>query len=307
MTEIESDAGWQDVATRWGAFEDGLACYLREMAHQDDHLVVEAPDGGGESGTAPYAQFRVSSPGVIRAELSGNPVLLPEHQLSDDLVEGLVEDDGWQPPSPEEGFPNFSGEVELDSVAVLATMVRSGFEAAFGIPDPGLLSYRAWGPASEHVDELGLVSSDEITDDVVNGTTPAVVPRDRDHLVELVDGFLAEHFDEPVEQDDDGDIVIPTGRFPAYLRVRHDQPALELFAVVVHGVRSRRQAAIELAVLNRDTVWTKYVLRDRAVCQTLCLLAAPFVAEHLAAALPMFLAELDSVRDDLALRTGGRW
>jgi hypothetical protein len=305
MTEIESDEVVHDVSTGWGAFEEGLAGYLRCMAHQDDHLVVEAPDAGGAGGTAPYAQFCVSSPGVIRAELSGNGVLLPEHQLSDDLAEGLVEDEGWHAASPEEGFPNFSAEIDVDSVPVLAAMVRSGLEEAFAVPDPGLLSYRAWGPASEHVDLLGLVSSEDITDDVVNGTTLAVVPRDRDHLVALVDAFLAESFDEPVEQDDDGDFVIPTGRFPAYLRVRQDQPALDLFAVVVHGVRSRRQAAIELAVLNRDTFGTKYVLRDRAVCQTVYLPASPFVAEHLAAVLPMFVAELDSVRDDLALRTGG--
>jgi hypothetical protein len=305
MTEQDSAQMLPDVEVAWELFEEGLATYLACMRHQGDHLIVEAPDGGEEEGTAPYAQFAVFGPDAIRAELSGNTVLREEHRLPDDVAESLVEHGGWEAPRVDQGFTNYAVECDLDSVGAVAAMVRFALADVFAIPDPGLLSYRAWGPASEHAELLGLLSSEEIAVEA-GGASLAVMPRDHDHLVELVEGVLAEVFDEPVEQDDDEDFVIEAGRSRAYVRVRRDQPTIEVFALVVCEVRNQRQAAVEVGLLNRDTVWTKYVLRGRAVLQTVCVPAAPFVAEHLASVVPMFLGELESVRDDLALRTGGR-
>lgn len=303
MTTHESDEIVHDVEVAWDSFEERLAAYLATMQHTEDRLLLELPDGAGP-GTAPYAQVDVIRPAVLRAELSGNAVLEEIHQLDTQglrAVCGL----GWEAPDSGQGFPNYNTEVEVDDADVLAQMIRIGLGEEFGIADPGLLSYRAWGPAAEHVDVLGLASSDEITD-VVSGTTVATMPRDREHLLELVGDCLAELFGEPLEQDDDDDFVIPTPHGAAYVRVRVDEPTIEVFTAVVRDIRSRRQTLVEIGILNRDAVWTKYVIRDRAVVGMLTLPARPFAAEQLSALLPMFLVGLDAVRDDLVLRTGGR-
>ena len=71
--------------------------------------------------------------------------------------------------------------------------------------------------------------------------------------------------------DDDGDVVLMHLEQPVWIRVRPEQPAIEISARVAHDVRSRRATAVELAVLNGDNPWVKWVQRDRTVWQHLVI------------------------------------
>lgn len=158
-----------------------------------------------------------------------------------------------------------------------------------------------------------MVLRGEEPSDVANagtGTEPAqgraFIPKDHGHLVELTRDWLGRHFDPPVAQDGDGDFVINTVFRPIYVRVRTDQPVVEFFTCVVSEVQSRRQAAVEISVLNQQHLFAKFVLIGRTVWMHQYIAAAPFVPAHLSGMFPLFEATLDEARDDLASRTSGR-
>jgi hypothetical protein len=311
MSGFEDNGGLDDGGA-WDEFADALAGYLATMGADDDHLVVETPDSGPDEGATPYAQFCVAGPGWLRAEVSSNAFLAEPFKLTDDQVELMTEDLGWRlPDDPGEGR-NFVVEKAVEDADSIAYLVREVFQDFFGIPHPTLMSARAWGPAAAGVSTLGIPASADVatdivdTDEVPSADSGVTVPRDRDHLLELVRRFLTGYLGEEPVQDDDGDFVIPRDGAPVYVRVREEQPIVDVFTWVVHSVRSRRQAAVEVGLLNRDHLLAKFVLNDRAVYQVINVPAMPFVPAHLRLMLPGYLALVDEVRADLALRTSGR-
>ncbi|MDO8108334.1 hypothetical protein Q6348_14140 [Isoptericola sp. b441] len=151
---------------------------------------------------------------------------------------------------------------------------------------------------------------DEVPADVANPPSPepepplAIMPADRDALARLVHDVVREQTGTDPTIDDDGDIALTHLSQPVWVRARHDQPAVEIFARIAHDVYSRRQAAVEIGLLNRDRTWVRWVLRDRAVWQQLTLPGAPFAPAVLTAMLTVFMETMDETRDDLALRLG---
>lgn len=307
MTTYECGERLVDETTAgWDEFEARLATFLATMRNTEDHIILETPDGGGP-GTAPYVQVDVIRPGVLRAELSGNAVLEEVHQLDDEGLRALF-GLSWEAPDPDQGLPNFHTEVEVEDVEVLAQMIRLALGEQFGVADPELLTYRAWGPAEGSASALGLAATDEVPTDRVGGhglrRISAVVPQSRDQLLALVGETLAEVEDGEVETDVDDDFVLDHGH-RVYVRVRDDEPTIEVFTRVVHDVRSRKRTAVELSLLNRDVRWAKFYLGERSVYMTVTLPGSPYAAEPVRSLVPMFQQTLMRVRDDLALRTGG--
>jgi hypothetical protein len=308
MTEIEvsTQGGVDSQEQAWDLFEVRLAAYLATMEHAEDRLVLETPDSGGDA-TAPYAQVDVVRPGVLRAELSGNSVLEKVHRL-DKAGKRAVRELGWDAPDRAHGFVNFHTELELADVDVLAQMIRAALGETFRLADPELLSYRAWGPAAGEATALGLASTEDVPTDRVGGSgrtsTSATVPDGRDDLLALVGETLAELFDDEVELDEDTDFVLDHGH-RSYVRVREDEPTIEVFTRLVHDVDSRRRTAVELSILNREVRWAKFYLGERSVYMTLTLPGSPYSAAHVRALVPRFEQTVLEVRDDLALRTGG--
>lgn len=69
---------------------------------------------------------------------------------------------------------------------------------------------------------------------------------------------------------------------------------------------SRRAAAVEIGLLNRDSPWVRWTLRDRDIWQTILLPGNPFVPSHLHTMLDQFHKAMTATRDDLAYRTGAK-
>lgn len=303
----------------WDEFEEALAGYLSTMVDGDDHLIVELP-GDERTGTAPYVQFASFGDGTrLRAEVSGNCFLGPDYVL-DDAEEALLRRVGFAVDTSEGAQAgNWYVErpvVETPAVAQLAVLA---LQEVLGVTHPHLLTHQAWGPAADGVAALGLCSSSDVpvekapiektTEKATEKATrrrTAYRPKNRQRLIKLVGRVLDEKYDGCPEPDDDGDYGVRHMGQPVWVRVREDQPAVEIFARVTHGVRSRRGTAVEVGLLNRDHLWLKWELRGRDVWQKLVIPGFPFVPEHLDGMLDVFMDAMTSTRDDLALRVGGR-
>ena len=314
----------ESSAVTWGRFELRLAAYLSTMVDPDagDHLVLEVPGDSGSTGCAPYLQFAAFGDGaMIRAEVSSNRFLAPGHHLSPQQMREL-ETLGWCGADAE--HPNHYLERSVTEVALVSATTVVVLRDLFHLPYPELLSVQAWGPAATEIAILGLPDTADVPADIVDapaetGDVPtgavdaASAPQvlevlytdDRAQLLGCVRDALRERCGVEPTIDEDEDFVLIHLNQPVWIRVGKDDPVVVILARVVHSVRSRRQAAVELGILNRDHPWAKWTLRERSVWQTLLISGQPFAPEHLGDALDAFFASMTETRDDLALRTGG--
>lgn len=321
-TPDEGHHAIEELDALWEKLEEDLTAYLSTMVDPDegDHLLIELtdPDPEGDAGCPPYAQFAAFGGGrMIRAEVSGNAYLLPVYQLGDDGV-GFFVTAGWS--GNDEAENNWYVERPVIGAGEIANHVVWAMRYHFGIAHPQLLTYQAWGPAADSADLLGLCATAEVPiDEPTAPATAAAIrgreavlnrlalkPVDRDDLLHIVESLLREKYEGEPAIDDDGDFVLRHLGQPVWVRVRADQPAVEIMARVAHGVHSRRATAVEVGLLNRDNLWVRWTLHDRTVWQTLVLPGLPFVPTHMDAMLDLFLETMTSTRDDLAYRTGAK-
>lgn len=325
MTNTNHGAGNDPVPAEidaaWAAFEMALAGYLATMSDPDegDHLLLEVtdPDPAGVAGCPPYAQFAAFGDGtMIRAEISGDAHLRPQFRLGEDAAVWFTRK-GWaggaSADANEGEEHNWYVVVPLDRADEVASVVVEAMRDRFGIVHPQLLTYQAWGPAGDEAEFLGLCATAEVPLDEPRavGHEPilgelALRPGNRDELLGFVGAVLREKCGADPTVDDDGDFVLHHLGQPVWVRVRTDQPAVEIIARVAHDVHSRRATAVEIGLLNRDNLWVRWTLRERTVWQTLLLPASPFVPSHLDEMLDLYLAAMSETRDDLAYRTGAK-
>lgn len=282
----------------WSRFQARLGVHLAEMA-EDDTLVIGV-ESAREDETAPYVQL-LATGDELYLEASSNEHLTGPHRLSAG-AEATLAELGLEPPTgtPEEvaasdGTANHALTVpraDADRLAVTAVRI---LRRVFAVPHPAFLE------AEGLFDEPLTSAAGELDEGLV-----PVVPRNRAHLLELVDEALTPVFGHVPEHDDDGDIPVVTGSALVFVRVLEQTPAIELFTVVVDGIEHLDRAAFEVNVLNRDARFLQYVLVEDRVLAYLHIPAYPFVPHHLRGLLAMMSKHIDDVDDDLAARVGGR-
>jgi len=291
----------------WSRFRARLADHIAEMA-DDDILVVSVDsavdDDEDEEGAAPYVQFRAWGETLVRSEVSGgNEFLTAELQL-DDAASGTVVGLGWaEPTGTREGSANFYVDVERAQADRLAVMTTQVLRDVFGVPHPAFLAADGLGDDAE--DDTGLPVGSATADDE-SLEAPAVFPRDREHLLSLVDDALTPIFGQPPEHDEDDDIPVVSGTALVFVRVLERMPTIQLFCFLVHDVVHPDRTAFEVSVLNRDKRFLKFVLVGDSVMAQLHLPAYPFAPEHLRTMLAMMSEAVDEIDDDLVARVGGR-
>lgn len=306
----------QELDEQWAKLEEDLASYLSTMVdpNEDDHLILELPGPSENTGCPPYVQFAAFGEGrMIRAEVSGNAHLTPQYQLGKEGCEFFAEL-GWF--GNDDAEKNWCIERPVAGADEIANHVMSALRSYFGVAHPQLLTHQAWGPACAGASGLGLCSTAEVpAEEPTQGLTPivtgaesvleqvALTPGSREDLVAIVASVLREKYADEPTIDDDGDFVLHHLGQAVWVRVRHDQLAIQIMARVAHEVYSRRAAAVELGLLNRDNLWVSWALHDRTVWQTLALPGLPFVPSHLFTMLDLFLEAMTATRDDLAYRT----
>ena len=291
----------------WSRFQARLADHLADLA-EDDVLVisVESAVDDDADGAAPYVQFVAWGETSIRSEVSSNAYLAAEVRL-DGAGQAAVEALGWHAPTvatdddPDAGSANYYLDTERTSADRLAVMSTRALRDVFGVAHPAFLS--ASGVDEDVEPELGIPSGTGPAEPDVE--VPAVFPEDHEHLRRLVDAALTPFFGSAPLHDEDDDIPVISGSALVFVRVSEQMPAIELFCCVVHGITDLAAAAFEVAVLNRDQRFLKFVLVEDRVMAHLWLPAYPFAPEHLRAMLSVMSETVDVADDDLAARVGG--
>ena len=176
-------------------------------------------------------------------------------------------------------------------------MAVRAFREVFGVPHPAFLSsddLPHHGRSSPHGGE------DAEVDELL-----AVEPDDADHLRALVDAALVPLFGGLPEHDSDDDVPVVNGAGMVWVRVLEHAPVVQLFSALVHDVTDLERAAFEVAVLNRDLQFLKFVLLDDTVMAYLYVPALPFAPLHLRAMLDLMCRTVNRIDKDLATRVGG--
>ena len=168
---------------------------------------------------------------------------------------------------------------------------------AAGVPHPDLLTHRAGGQITQMSPVLGLAWT--------GGDRPPLdfyIETDREALVDLVEDALTDVYS--VGRDEDDDVFLDHLGQRVWVRVLPDAPAIEITTRVAHGATSRRQAAVEVGILNRSNPWIWWQVVGHDIFQTATIESMPFAPYHLMTTMAVFLKALQ-LRDDLALRVGG--
>ncbi len=303
MSEFAESELDRSTALAWSAFRGRLADHVAAM--QDDEVVLveaESPVEDGDPGAAPYVQFCAWGEDLVRCELTSNAYLAAAHLLDEDQVAALVAL-GWNPPThgPEEeagsGSTNFYLDAERIEADRLAVMTVRAFREVFGVPHPAFLSSDDL-PTTDA--PRPTVEGDAEVDELL-----AVEPDDADHLRALVDAALVPLFGGLPEHDSDDDVPVVNGGGMVWVRVLENAPVVQLFSALVHDVTDLERAAFEVAVLNRDLQFLKFLLLDDTVMAYLYVPALPFAPLHLRAMLDLMCRTVNRIDKDLATRVGG--
>lgn len=296
----------------WDQLEQGLATYLERLhdvpSTEPDRLVLEILSPHGAS-ALPFATVTTTPDRTrVSATISGTKNA-PGHPMHPRTAEWL-RDRGWT--ANEQAGTDWSRQRTLtgDGPIKLAHEVVVALKHGFGVPHPGIYTYRVTGPGADVLPDLGLVAGGDIQPEpAAPETSLAIAPSDPEHLRSMVGQVLADCVPGQFSMDDDGDFVVTLEELghPVFVWVPPGEPSVRICARVLHDVRSRRATATELAVLNREASFVSYHLGgEREVWARLDLPGSPFVPDHVRHGLASFLTSVAGVRGDLALRTGGR-
>ncbi|CAA9353653.1 MAG: hypothetical protein AVDCRST_MAG29-2411 [uncultured Nocardioidaceae bacterium] len=293
----------------WFAFQQRLADYLVDM-HDDDTLGISARSGLDDdpsAGAAPYIQIRAWGGDKLRIEALSNAYLDRTYAL-DEAGETRMLSLGWNAPTyppqerPDAGSENYWLDVERRMGDRVAAMTTRAFREVWSIPHPVFL--RADAAGETHPPDLGI--ADATVEQVGESLPDVILPRDNDHLREVVETVLTHRFGQVPIKDSDGDIPLRSGSALVFVHVPADLPLVTLFSPLVRDISGRTRAAEVVADLNRRWPLVKFVLFDDQVVAMVQLPAAPFAPNHLSTMLEMLSRAADRLDDVLVDRLDGR-
>lgn len=287
----------RSVSRAWKGFQARLADYLVSMTDTDSLVIDVVAGEEPDEGAAPYVQFAGFGGDHLRGEVSGNGYLASEYQL-DAREEQVLAQQGWTEP---DGSRNYYVQLPTSDGDRLAVMTVRALRDVFDVPHPAFLATHD----VEAAERLGLTGA---PDDVEpeNDEPLAVIPESAEHLQQLVDDALTPLFGHPPVRDEDGDIAVPYNSTLVFVRVYEDEPLVDIFGSVVTGVTDLDAARVEVGILNRDIKFIKFLVMGDRVLAQLQIPSYPFAPQVLRNMLQFMSQALDSLDDDLALRTGGR-
>jgi hypothetical protein len=312
MSDIDDFDLDRSTAQAWAEFQSRLSDVISMIDDSADLTIGTESEGDG-----PPPFVRLSSPrrDFIRCEAASNAVLGEDFQLSPELLVRM-EKLGWEPPAvggehssaaevtqQEANFWVELPQAESDRISELAvSALRDVYEVQHPIflaPDQ-LAEVLQPAPPPIEADAAVAVLELERAD-----LTPTM-PRDQQHLNDLVDTELAEMYGHRPIRDAEGDVAIRVGSTMLFLRTSRDGQEVVIFAAVVHDVAGRSRAAEVLNDLNVEARWVKFqLIRDR-VFVTISVLSRPFVPAHLHQAVRILSDVADGIDDELAAKLNGR-
>ena len=311
MADIDDFDLDRSTAQAWAEFQSRLSEVTSMIDDTADLTIGTASEGNGPP---PYVRLSSPRPGVIRCEAASNSVLGEDFQLSAELL-AAMERLGFRPPTvadhgstiaPIHPTANFWVElpqIESDRISELAV---SALRDVYGVQHPVFLAPDKLAEALQPV-QAPLESDASIKVAQTNQADPtATMPRNQQHLNDLVDAELAEIYGNPPIRDADGDVAIRVGSTMLFLRTSKDGQEVVLFAPVVHDIAGRSRATEVLNDLNVEARWVKFQLIKDRVFVTISVLARPFVPAHLRQAVRILSDVADGIDNELAAKLNGR-
>jgi hypothetical protein len=312
MADIDDFDLDRSTAQAWAEFQSRLSEVISMI---DDSADLTIGTESESDGPPPFV--RLSSPrrDVIRCEAASNAVLGDDFQLSSGLLTEM-ERLGWQPPTasgeissaaeviqPTANFWIELPQVESDRISELTV---SALRDVYGVQHPIFLApdqlAEVLQPTPPPIERGASIRVLEVE----RADLMATMPRDQQHLNELVDAELAEMYGHQPIRDAEGDVAIRVGSTMLFLRTSQDGQEVVVFAAVVHDVAGRSRAAEVLNDLNVEARWVKFqLIRDR-VFVTISVLSRPFVPAHLHQAVRILSEVADGIDDELAAKLDGR-
>ncbi|WP_054247972.1 T3SS (YopN, CesT) and YbjN peptide-binding chaperone 1 [Rhodococcus opacus] len=305
MQDFDLDSS---VNRDWAEFQRRLADYLAAM-QDEDLLVLESgfEELDESQGLMPCIQFVVWDGDTVRCEVPSNHYLHPDRALTEAEQTYLTEL-GWNRPTrgpddePDDGSPAFYVDKKLSWSDQLAAMAVAAFRDVWGITHPAFLSTE-----TSSTDPEATFDPVAVRPPLVAQLDPAaaVVPRDVEHLHELITLALVPMLGLLPERDPDGDVPIRMGNTILFVGPLADTVDVQLFAPLVHDISDRTRAAEVTADLNRTWSRIKFVLVDDRLSAFLEVSGNPFVPQHLTDSCKAFSDFLSTVDNEFASRFGG--
>jgi T3SS (YopN, CesT) and YbjN peptide-binding chaperone 1/T3SS (YopN, CesT) and YbjN peptide-binding chaperone 3 len=312
MADIDDFDLDRSTAQAWAEFQSRLSEVISVIDDSADLTIDTVSEG---SGPPPFVRLSSPRPGVVRCEAASNAVLGDDFQLSAELL-AAMERLGWQPPAigneqaseaqsarPTANFWIELPQIESDRISELAV---SALRDIYGVQHPVFLAPDQLAEALQPVQAPSEAdASTKVLHEERNDLEPTM-PRDQQHLNDLVDAELAEIYGYPPIRDVDGDVAVRVGSTMLFLRTSRDGKEVVLFAPVVHDVAGRSRAAEVLNDLNVEARWVKFQLIKDRVFVTISVLSQPFVPAHLRQAVRILSDVADGIDNELAAKLNGR-
>jgi hypothetical protein len=277
------------VTASWAQFEGRLGAAIAGL--EDDWIEIGV-QGRGDPDEEPSVDIG-ASPTEIYAFLYDFPGRAAE------ALRAL----GWEPQvRTEDPIVDWEAKLPRSHQDVLVSMVTGALRSAYGVLDPSFLVSDLSGeePQAEAEEDPGSEPPVELVE------PPISTPASPEELQSLVDQTLSAHLELEVQHDADGDVPITNGIVPVWVQVSPSSPRVRVFSHVVVDVRRKRQALIEMDVLNRRSVGISFYLEEDRIVAESYVSATPFVAQHLVETVDDMLAKLDDLAGDLAERVTGQ-
>lgn len=295
MPEFEFDVD-ASIAAGWERFAGHLAGLLGALDPGETFDMAVPALGAPTSGT-PYLRFTCPESGRLHAEVHGggsdiSPVSLSGAQL--DRLESL----GWVARS--------SGAhvtMSADRALETAHLVVDSVTGVFGLPHPVFLN-DVPSPRPRPTPDSG-PDHDPGSDDVDFRPVPISCP---DEATRAVGTALAEVFAREVPADQNDVFTVPAGCVLLFVRAHRSLPLIVFRSPLVASVRDADAAETEVAILNRDSLWCRYVFDGETIYAESELVDRVFLPVNFKIQLAEVSAELDDIHADLARRVRGtRW
>lgn len=298
MPESEFDVD-ASIAAGWDRFADRLAGLLRDLA-PGATFEVTAPVLGKPPARTPYMRFTCTEAGRLHAEVSvGAPDDVPSRPgtaRSEELV-AL----GWNRRDANGGdgrAPEAYVFRPVDRALDIAHLVANTMERVFGIPHPVFLhDVVASGP------DTG--AGDSQPTDADFRPLPISGP---DEATRALGIALSQVYNREMPADDNDVFTVPAGSVLLFIRAHCSLPLIVFRSPLVASVEDPAAAMSEVAILNRDSLWCRYVFDGDTIHAESELVDRVFLPVNFKIQLAEVSAELDDVFTDLARRvTGKRW
>jgi hypothetical protein len=312
MADIDDFDLDRSTAQAWAEFQNRLSEVISVIDDTAD-LMIQTTSGG--NGPPPFIRLSCPRSGVIRCEAASNAVLGTDFQLSAEQLTAM-EQLGWQTPtaSGEDASVTASNQptanfwIELPQTASdrLSEIAVSALRDIYGVLHPVFLApdklAEALQPAQAAIEADSAIKAESLDRPNLEPT----MPRNRQHLNDMVDAELAEIYGRAPIRDAEGDVAIRVGSTMLFLRTSKDGQEVVVFAPVVHDVAGRSRATEVLNDLNVEARWVKFQLIKDRVFVTISVLSRPFVPAHLRQAVRILSDVADGIDNELATKLNGR-